>query len=54
MRQWHEGLTPTVRKKEALKGKGVDEMAGVFPNAKPVPGVTDNGDAQPVQFRRSE
>ena len=24
---------------------GVDAMAGLFPNAKPVPGVTDNGDA---------
>ena len=24
---------------------GVDAMAGLFPNAKPIPGVTDNGDA---------
>ena len=24
---------------------GVDAMAGFFPDAKPVPGVTDNGDA---------
>ena len=51
---------PDVEEKEALKGKmnsygktwhtwmtgmrGVDAMAGLFPNAKPVPGVTDNGD----------
>jgi hypothetical protein len=24
---------------------GVDAMAGFFPNAKPIPGVRDNGDA---------
>jgi hypothetical protein len=47
-------LDPDGAEKAALKGKGVDEMAGVFPNAKPVPGVTDNGDAQPIPFRRSE